>query len=369
MFDLATLKLQRYPRNEQLQAWNSADRLLLERWQTLQGEAESTWVVNDDFGALTVVTGAAQSWSDSWLAHHAIIRNWTVQQMPEQPALVAGSDHPGGPCRIILMKVPKQQAAFIQQLKVLRSVIPQPVTLLCAGMDKHLSRHTAQWIESCAGDTQRHRGQFKARLFEARLEPDNTPLEESVRQLLIPGFPQPLTTLPGVFSSEQLDGGTRLMLEQLASFPVADNACDLACGNGVLGLALLNAGKAARMTFADESALALLCARRNLATLFPDRSSTDRFYWGDGLAGDSEKYELIICNPPFHQGHVMDAHFGKRLLRQCAEHITAQGHLFVVANRHLPYQGLLKRHFKQVSIAAQNNKYQLWHVAAPVNSP
>ncbi len=357
-------RLQRYPKAPHLQAYNSADKLLIQRWQELGGRGETTWVVNDDFGAISLSTKAAQSSSDSWLAHRAMLNNGV------NPAVLLNAERsPSGNCDIVLLKIPKQEAALKQQLQMLCAAVTAPATVLCAGMDKHLSPNTARWIEQVLGEVTRHPGKSKARVFEARLIPTEEKPDDGAIFTEVPGFNKPLLTLPGNFSSGALDGGTRLILAHLQRVPTVSSACDLACGNGVLGLALLLQGKAQSLCFADESSLAIYSAKRNVAAFFPDQSDMAHFHWGDGLLGLQHKYQLILCNPPFHQGHVMDAAVGKRLLRQCSSYLTANGELWVVANAHLPYAGVLKKHFAHVDVVARNKKYQLWRARSPRVKP
>lgn len=358
MFDLESLE--RYPKAPNLQAYNSADKLLLKRWYELGAYEQNTWVINDDFGALSRSTNATQSINDSWLSHRAMLNNGVA------PATLLKADQQAtGNCDIVLLKIPKQQAALTQQLRQLCAAIDRPVTILCAGMDKHLSPNTAKWIEGVLGKTTRHPGKSKARIFEATLSPLRQTLGDGAVSTRVPTLDKTLITLPGNFSSGAVDGGTRLLLEYLHLAPVVSRACDLACGNGVIGLHILLANQATEVLFADESSLAISSAKQNVAKCISNYQHRTHFHWGDGLLGVHNKFELIVCNPPFHQGHVMDAEIGKRLLRQCVNNIAENGELWVVANAHLPYGTLLKQSFTDVNVMARNKNYHLWRASSP----
>ena len=170
-----------------------------------------------------------------------------------------------------------------------------------------------------------------------------------------------LRALPNVFSREKLDIGSRFLLQHLADLAPAETLVDLACGNGVLGLAAIKEGKANKVAFCDESSMAIASAWLNAKQVFPGQVNDFTFHQGDGLLDYSgDKAQLILCNPPFHLGHTVDEFAGKHLLGQCQHHLSAGGRLCLVANRHLDYLPTLKRDFQRVEKIAQNNKFIIW---------
>jgi 16S rRNA G1207 methylase RsmC len=176
-----------------------------------------------------------------------------------------------------------------------------------------------------------------------------------------------LEALPNVFSGERLDGGSRLLLSALPALAPAQEVVDLACGNGVLGLAALATGITQSLTFCDESAMAIESARRNSAALTtkPPAGKLDmHFHHGDGLLDLTTRPDLILCNPPFHLHHVVDEFAGQRLLHQCAQALVPSGQLLLVANRHLKYAPLMRRHFARVERVAQDERFVVWQAFA-----
>ena len=81
--------------------------------------------------------------------------------------------------------------------------------------------------------------------------------------------------------------------------------------------------------------------------------------WDDGLKNSSEKFDLIICNPPFHEEHTVGDHIAKRLFNHAKQHLNTKGQLIIVGNRHLGYHSTLKSNFKNVEILASNSKFVL----------
>jgi 23S rRNA (guanine1835-N2)-methyltransferase len=354
--------LRRYPLRprEQLNAWNSADLLLLEYTSEHPVPTDKILVVNDDFGALGIPLTGCSIWTDSQLAVEAIARN--SQRLGQAPAtIVPASEKPGAEFELVLLRIPKQLSLLRYQLAILQQQLKPGTTIACAGMDKHLPRSIAASIEAIIGPTERHRGQRKARLFSTNLDKTTAAAPVGMRTFACPWLGDSIETLPNVFSGEQLDPGSRLLLDQFAQLPTAEHIVDLGCGSGVLGLVAMSQFPAARLHFLDESDLAVVNARHNVRRLFPQRLSETSFLRADGLRGyDAPAPGLILCNPPFHQQHVMDDYIGRRLLKQSARVLAAGGQLWLVANRHLPYASTLRGSFSEVQKQASNSKYIVW---------
>ncbi len=356
------LPLRRYPQrpNESLLAWCAADSLLIDRVLEdgqITGEA-ATLVVNDEHGALALALGAQCSWTDSSLSALALAANCKLNDTETIPVTFSTASPPAA-ARVV-MRVPKQLAFFEYQLATLAATQPVGTPLLVGGMDKHLSPHTAEIMERYAGPTERHRGRRKARLFSATLGTYSGDYPKWERYFCAP-LKAELAALPNVFSRDRLDGGSELLIAQLGKLPTVTRLTDLACGNGVLGLAALQAGLSQRVLFCDESAMAIRSAETNLQALLPERRPQCAFFHGDGLKNYlGENADLVLCNPPFHLQHTVDDFAGRRLLTQGARHLTPEGKLCLVANRHLRYRPALERLFRRVEPLAQNNKFVVW---------
>ncbi len=353
-------ELRRFPsrREESLQAWCGADLLLLDAARDSGLPAGDTLVVNDEHGVLATVLRPRASWTDSALSAMALSRNLERNTLPPVPVHWS-IRMPGDGFRLVLLRVPKQLPYFEYQLACLQQCMVPGALLVCGGMDKHLSPHTAALVEKYFGTVTRHRGSRKARLFSASRDdrpPANVPPRPRYHCELLDAD---LFTGANVFSRDGVDIGSRFLLEQLPRLTPVARGADLACGNGVLGLAALASGLCREMTFAEESAMAIAAARDNCAALFGERSGL-HFLHGDGLSQAGGVFDLILCNPPFHFGHSVDDFAGRRLLLQCAGRLAPSGALCVVANRHLPYRSLLQRHFPRVEVLAANSKFSVW---------
>lgn len=354
--------LQRYParRGERLLPWCGADSLLLEAMHSLQLPSAQTLVVNDEHGALSVPLQPAGLWTDSMLAKIALERNLRANKLGPVTVTWSTRSPPGEPACAVL-RVPKQLPYFQFQLDLLARVLPPGATLLAAGMDKHLSPRTAQLLERYIGPTERHRGQRKARLFESVNRGSGARATADTCAYFCELLGDELRALPNVFSRDQLDIGTRFLLQHLDQLEPVDTAIDLACGNGAIGLAAYKLGLAQRVSFCDESAMALASARENSGRIFPGMAENFAFFHGDGLLDyPGEVPRIILCNPPFHHQHAVDEFVGRRLLAQCGRYLHDDGVLCLVANRHLDYGPALRRYFGPVERLAENSKFIIW---------
>lgn len=358
-----SFELLRYPgrREESLQAWCAADALLLDAAQASNSAAGDTLVVNDEHGALSTALQPQAHWTDSALAAIAASANLARNHLDTVPVRWA-TDQPGEKLQLVVMRVPKQLPYFEYQLASLHSAMQPGATLLCGGMDKHLSPQTAQLIEKYFGPVTRHPGKRKARVFSARRGTAPARSVPATASYYSEYLDCTLISQPNVFSREALDIGSRFLIENLHQMEPGEQLADLACGNGVLGLCALRAGLGKTVSFCDESAMAIASARLNAE--HQGVLQGVHFHHGDGFKGLDRKFDRVLCNPPFHLGHSVDDYAGRRLLQQCAQQLLPGGQLYVVANRHLDYGRSLNRYFSAVEQLAVNHKFIIWKAYA-----
>ncbi|MGC4192287.1 MAG: class I SAM-dependent methyltransferase [Thermomicrobiales bacterium] len=176
------------------------------------------------------------------------------------------------------------------------------------------------------------------------------------------GCPLRLATLPGVFAGTRLDVGTVLLLAHLA-VKAGERVLDVGCGAGAIGFSALRRG-AHEMVMTDVNLLAVAAVRE---TIRRDGIAAARVMAGDvydGLA-PGERFDLIVSNPPFHQGKTVDYEMPQRLVREAASHLSSDGRLVIVANAFLPYERLLEDCFRVVQELANTRRFKVLLATRP----
>ena len=70
-------------------------------------------------------------------------------------------------------------------------------------------------------------------------------------------------------------------------------------------------------------------------------------------------YDAIVCNPPFHAGRAAEPALGQGFIAVAARSLKPGGRFYMVANRGLPYEPLLKANFASFETLADNNKFRV----------
>ncbi|MFC3814547.1 class I SAM-dependent methyltransferase [Lysobacter sp. GCM10012299] len=174
---------------------------------------------------------------------------------------------------------------------------------------------------------------------------------------------------PGLFAWDRIDPASRLLVEQLPP-TLAGRAADLGAGYGYIASELLARcpGITALDLFEAEGR-ALELARSNLAQ---DAARVQLgFHWHDVTRGLTDKYDVIVSNPPFHaQGRADRPDIGRAFISAAAQAMRPGGQLWLVANRHLPYEEMLSVHFGDVRTVAQRDGFKvIAAVATPQAAP
>ncbi len=164
--------------------------------------------------------------------------------------------------------------------------------------------------------------------------------------------------VPGTFSHDRIDGGSELLASRLPR-DFDGNAADLGAGWGYLSVMLAEASpRTNRIDLFEADHRALELARKNLARNCPNLQA--RFFWQD-LASEpvKEKYDLVIMNPPFHEGHAADPALGQAFIKAASAALRIGGQLLMVANRGLPYETTLAAEFKDSGEVCRNARFKV----------
>lgn len=132
---------------------------------------------------------------------------------------------------------------------------------------------------------------------------DLSPWEKKTVTLEWAGLKLPFRVAQELFSSHEIDQGTKLLLRSLdlAALPADPVVLDFGCGYGPLGLAVKARTPTAKVVLIDRDALAVAFAALNAHELrFPDVEVHGGLDFGNAHAPDG--YDLILWNVPGKAG-------------------------------------------------------------------
>ncbi len=167
-----------------------------------------------------------------------------------------------------------------------------------------------------------------------------------------------LVSCPGLHGWDKVDTGSALLARHLPA-DLRGSVADFGCGWGYLSLqAAATSKKITRLTLIDIDSRAIYLAEKNVRNKHP--SLTVEALWADLASPDKRlgKYDVILMNPPFHEGtHAVPA-LGQALITTAAHALKPSGSLYMVANRHLPYEKTLQALFSRINPLADENGFK-----------
>lgn len=163
---------------------------------------------------------------------------------------------------------------------------------------------------------------------------------------------------PGVFGWDKIDKGSAYLIEHLDNFLMTlpeppKNALDLGCGYGYLSLNLQHLD--IPVTATDNNAAAILACERNF-NRYPINGKVVAASCAQGI---QEKFDLIICNPPFHAGFSTDGDLTDRFVKAAYDRLNSRGIACFVTNLHIPLERKATRYFHQAEVIAANGNFKL----------
>lgn len=342
-----------------LRAWSAADQMALDHLGDV--DLGRVLVVNDAFGAITCGLADAHPtvWTDSATSRQAIDQNLRANGYeplsPERS--VGGAEQPQGEFDTVVVRVPKSSALLEYQLQVVGSVSTPATSVIGAGMVRHVHSSTVAAFEAL-GPTTTSRAVRKARLVLCEVGSSRAaevPLPRS--EFTTPGGVH-VVEHPGTFSAGHVDAGSGLLVESLAARPAppdGSDVLDVGCGNGVLITSAVRSwhGQTLRPVAIDDSDLAVAATRQTWRR--NDMAQPLRTIVADGLGAlADDSVDVVVTNPPFHQGHALVPELTDRLLAETARVLRPDGVAHVVVQRHLRLHSRMRRWFASVEVASKH---------------
>lgn len=170
-------------------------------------------------------------------------------------------------------------------------------------------------------------------------------------------------TRAGVFSAGGVDPASRLLAEALPA-KLGRNVADLGAGWGFLSAQILKRDDIETLYLVEADYWALECARENVT----DERAV--FFWDDVTIWQPRaRMDSVVMNPPFHTGRSAEPSLGVAFIEAAARMLAPSGQLWMVANRHLPYETALRRLFAEVEELSGDNRFKVLRAARPARKP
>ena len=129
----------------------------------------------------------------------------------------------------------------------------------------------------------------------------------------------------GVFSKNEVDRGTVVLLKALMYEKLRGKILDLGCGYGVIAVVLKSSFPETEMTASEINPRALQLAEENAKR----NSAEVKFLESDGFASVEGTFDVIVTNPPIRAGKAVI--YG--LFARAADFLAPKGALYVVIRK------------------------------------
>jgi len=325
----------------ELRAWDAADRYLLdyaaaEFPDALGGEVA---LIDDTHGALAL--GVAALGAHGIRVHQdSIVGQRALEANAARAGLAAGEPHPLAEVvtpatSLVLLRMPRSLDRLDAVARAVAASAGPEVVVLAGNRIKHMTPTQNDVLGQSFGRIDVTLAKGKSRIVVAREPKPGAPAKP--KRALVEGIE--VVAVPGVFAGASLDIGTRALLATFDSLPPFERAIDLACGTGIVAVALAQREPAARVLATDVSAVAVESARLSAEA----NGVTIETRHDDGLSAEpAASADLIVLNPPFHSGAAVTTEIAHRLFADAARVLRPGGELRVVWNSHLAYRPVLE---------------------------
>lgn len=292
----------------------------------------------------------------TWKPHALGLENMGIRHIKE----------PDGKYDLILLLPDRQRESILSDFSHAHDLLSEGGTLVAALHNDWGAKRMEQHLAEAAGEVQTL-SKNHSRVFWATQHISwKTDLlaqwksDGAMRRILDGRF----WSQPGLFNWEHIDEGSALLTGHLPH-TLSGAVADLGSSWGYLSDHLLRHCPNLRsLDMYEADSRALECARRNTGLIpVPVRP---RLLWKDVTQGVGNAcYDHIVMNPPFHDGREANSMLGLKFITVAAQALRTGGDLWLVANRHLPYENLMKEAFEHHRTVAESRSFKVLHGSSP----
>lgn len=263
---------------------------------------------------------------------------------------------------VVLLRLPKSLDRLDDIARLVARNAKPTVTLVAGGRLKYMTLGMNEVLGRSFGNVRASLARQKSRvLFASAPREVDAPTS---RRTHLDEFDLDVVAWGGVFAGASLDIGTRAMLSTFDSLPAFETAIDFGCGTGILSAQLKRARPSARVTASDDSYAAVLSTR---ATALANGLDVDVVHEGLLRGQPDASADVIVLNPPFHNGGAVSRDIAERMFVTAARKLKPGGELRTVWNSHLGYRSALERAVGKTSELTRTPKFTVTASTKPTN--
>lgn len=267
----------------------------------------------------------------------------------------------------VFYRISKEKPLVNHLLKTAGRVLKSGGTLVLCGEKnegiKTVIDKAAHYFEDTSKAT-KHGNFYYAFIQRHTLQESATPDDSDYPRLRPAGHLNGIDWMskPGIFGWNKIDEGSALLVDQTLGFyqqhKAPERLLDLGCGYGYLTLAT-SALPVQKRVLTDNNAAALIAAKANCLRhhLPAEVIAADAGIQLDG------NFDLILCNPPFHQGFGTDGDLTDKFLQQAHRLLSSGGNAFFVVNQFIPVERKAAPYFRQIEKLTQQRGFQVFRLA------
>jgi 16S rRNA (guanine1207-N2)-methyltransferase len=176
-----------------------------------------------------------------------------------------------------------------------------------------------------------------------------------------------LYSKPGIYGWQKVDRGSLLLIEALRQHAISTrqttrsfDTLDMGCGYGLLSV-LASRLIDGRFVATDNNFAALAACSRNFSV---------HDVPGEVIADDcarhiNRRFDLVLCNPPFHQGFNTSAEITGRFTEQAAHHLKPSGCALFVVNQFVGIEKHATTHFGDCKELMRHDGFKILELRRP----
>lgn len=237
----------------------------------------------------------------------------------------------------LFIRVPKQRSLIHHLLNVAPDILVAQGSLWIAGQKSEgIKTHVRRAELRLGAKAEKIKSAKGVELYRLEFQSVGDRLEDdSYGQLRQVEMAPDMTywSKPGIYGWNKIDQGSQALVEVLREIYVDLNGkcvLDLGCGYGYLASQALLLGPDL-LVASDNHAGAVQATRKNL----PATKSQIEVVAADCGSSINKTFDLILCNPPFHQGFDVTPAMHKKFFQAIARLLAVKGKALVVLNSFL----------------------------------